>query len=123
MPVTALDHYHIDTTDLDGRIAFYQDALGVTRSKCPAFDIPGAWICVNKRAVRHINEVDEAQTGHMGAVDRRAIEAEDFERMCDRHRRYRKSHEVVDSRPKRPLREIYLRHPNSGRIDFGIRGA
>jgi len=123
MPVRGLDHYHIDTRDLAGTIAFYRDVLGMTLGDRPAFDIPGAWMCANGQAVIHVNEVGDPKASETGPVDHVAFEAEDFESMCDRLRRLGVSYEVVDSRRKRPLRQIYLRDPNSVRIELGFRGA
>ena len=123
MPVRGLYHCHIDTRDLAGTIAFYQDVLGMTLGNRPAFDVPGAWMCVKGHAVIHVNEVEEAKAGETGPVDHVAFEADDFDCMCERLRRLGVSYEVVDSRPKRPLRQIYLRDPNSVRIELGFRGA
>jgi catechol 2,3-dioxygenase-like lactoylglutathione lyase family enzyme len=123
MPVTELGHYHIDTRDLAGTINLCRDVFGMTLGSRPTFGIPSAWMCINGRAVILVNEVAGAKAGETGPVDHVAFEAEAFESKCERLRQFGTSYDVVGSRPKGPLRQIYLRDPNSFYIELGFQGA
>jgi catechol 2,3-dioxygenase-like lactoylglutathione lyase family enzyme len=119
--MTSLDHFNIETVELGATVAFYRDLLGMTLGDRPDVGIPGAWMCIGHRAVIHINEVDESQVAKTGAIDHVAFEAEDFDRMVERLQQAGQAHDMVDSRPKLPLRQLYVLDPNRIRIELNFR--
>ncbi len=42
MPVEMLDHYTINTADVDTSVSFYVDVLGLRLGERPPFTFPGA---------------------------------------------------------------------------------
>jgi len=80
--LTSLDHYNVETVELDATVTFYQDVLDMTLGNRPALDIKGAWMCVSGHPVVHVNEVSETRAAPTGAIDHVAFEADDFDGMC-----------------------------------------
>lgn len=84
MPVTALDHYTIGTSDLERAVAFYEGAIGLRRGARPAFDFPGAWLYAGERPIVHLFVGDGAGTGRTGALDHIAFAARDLDATVQR---------------------------------------
>lgn len=123
MFLSSLDHYNIETADLDGTVSFYRDVLDMTLGDRPPLDVKGAWLCIDGHAVVHVNEVSEDRAARTGAIDHVAFEAQDFEGLSRRLDRLGLPYETVDSRPRLPLRQIYLFDPNQIRLELNFRAA
>jgi len=123
MFLSSLDHYNIETIDLDGTISFYRDVLGMTLGDRPPLDVKGAWLCIDGHAVVHVNEVGESCAAPTGAINHVAFEAQDFEGLCARLDDLSIPYDTVDSRPRMPLRQVYLFDPNQIRLELNFRGA
>jgi catechol 2,3-dioxygenase-like lactoylglutathione lyase family enzyme len=92
MAIRAIDHVNIVTTDLEGTVAFYAEAIGLERGWRPDFSFPGAWLYAGERPVIHL-AVGERAAGFAaadagvsgtGPLDHVAFDAEDFEGTRDR---------------------------------------
>ena len=60
MPITALDHVNLRTTQLDTMIAWYRDITGLTPGQRPNFPFRGAWLYAGEHAVVHLVEIEGA---------------------------------------------------------------
>ncbi|WP_033289748.1 VOC family protein [Amycolatopsis jejuensis] len=123
MFLTSLDHYNIETADLGGTISFYRDVLGMTLGDRPALDVKGAWLCIGGHAVVHVNEVGEDRAARTGPIDHVAFEAQDFDGLRARLDELGIPYDTVDSRPRLPLRQVYLFDPSKIRLELNFRGA
>ncbi|ATY11236.1 glyoxalase [Amycolatopsis sp. AA4] len=122
MFLNSLDHYNIETDNLGSTVSFYRDVLGMTLGDRPALEVKGAWLCIAGHAVVHVNEVGENRVARTGPIDHVAFEAQDFEGLCRRLDELRIPYDTVDSRPRLPLRQVYVFDPNLIRLELNFRG-
>ncbi|MEX0809857.1 MAG: VOC family protein [Dongiaceae bacterium] len=124
MPVTALDHYTIGTSDLGRSVAFYESAIGLKSGPRPPFDFPGAWLYAGERPIVHLFVADaanEANRGapHTGAFDHIAFTARDIEatvkRLDARGIAYRRQ-----TVPGRAAQQLFLTDPDGIRIELNF---
>jgi catechol 2,3-dioxygenase-like lactoylglutathione lyase family enzyme len=121
MGLHSLDHYNVETAVLEATVTFYREGLGMTLGNRPDVPIPGAWLCVAGYPVVHVNLVPGRPAESTGAVGHVAFEATDFDGLCDRLDRAGIAYNVVDSRPRLRLRQIYVRDPNDIQIELNVR--
>lgn len=69
MPLEALDHYTVKTTDIDATAKFYEDVLGMQRGPMPTRDFPILWLYVGDKPVLHIVGRDEVDATDGGLID------------------------------------------------------
>jgi catechol 2,3-dioxygenase-like lactoylglutathione lyase family enzyme len=84
MTVQALNHYNVQTTDLEATRAFYEKVLGFKIGPRPNFDFPGYWLYCGEMPVVHLTGGHRARTDNpadTGNFDHIAFTAEDFEGM------------------------------------------
>ncbi len=77
MPLTALDHYTIRTSDLDRAVRFYAEILGLESGARPPFRFAGAWLYCDGRPVVHLAVRGQKAGGETGALDHLAFRADD----------------------------------------------
>ena len=53
MPLTHLEHFLIQTEDLDGTVAWYTDVLGMEQGPHPDFKMPVRWLYLGDEPVLH----------------------------------------------------------------------
>jgi catechol 2,3-dioxygenase-like lactoylglutathione lyase family enzyme len=56
MPLHHLQHFLIQTADLDGTVAWYEDILGLKSGPHPDFKFPVAWLYIGDDDVLHLTE-------------------------------------------------------------------
>ncbi len=121
MPLTALDHYTIRTSDLDRAVRFYAEILGLESGARPPFRFPGAWLYCDGRPVVHLVQRGQKAGGETGAIDHLAFRADglaDFTRhLAERGVAFEES-EV----PGLGLRQVFLRDPDGVRIEVNFPG-
>ena len=121
MPLSALDHYTIRTSDLDRSVRFYAEILGLESGARPPFRFPGAWLYCDGRPVVHLAQRGPKAGAETGAVDHVAFRADglaDFTRhLADRGVAYEQS-EV----PGLGLHQVFLRDPDGVRIEVNFPG-
>ncbi len=121
VPLTALDHYTIRTSDLDRSVRFYSEILGLESGARPPFRFPGAWLYCDGRPVVHLVQRGQKAGGETGAVDHLAFRADglaDFTRhLAERGVAFEES-EV----PGLGLHQVFLRDPDGVRIEVNFPG-
>ncbi len=121
MPLTALDHYTIRTSDLDRSVRFYAEILGLESGARPPFRFPGAWLYCDGRPVVHLVQRGQKAGGETGAVDHLAFRANglaDFTRhLAERGVVFEES-EV----PGLGLHQVFLSDPDGVRIEVNFPG-
>ncbi len=120
MALSALDHYTINTADLDASVAFYTEILGLAEGPRPAFDSPGAWLyCGNRPAVHLVTggARNDAGTGAIDHVAFRASGLNDYRaRLKERGIAYRER-----DVPGQPLHQLFLTDPDGITIEINFR--
>jgi len=118
MTVSALDHYTINTADLDASVAFYTGILGLADGPRPAFDGPGAWLYCDDRPVVHlIGGGKDTGTGVIDHVAFRASGLADYiTRLDERGIAYRER-----DVPGQPLHQLFLTDPDGITIEINFR--
>jgi len=124
MALTSLDHYNLETSELEKTIQFYESALGMTQGERPPFEdgTEGAWLCINGHAVVHVNRIEESKAGRTGAIGHQVFDADDFDGTVTHLQNLKVDFDAVDSRPAIPLRQLYLTDPNQVLIELNFRG-
>ena len=127
MAIKSLDHYNIQTAQLERTIEFYVEVLGFSRGHRPGVRGTGAWLYADGRPYVHINVIDDDLTGPTGSIHHVAFETAnepgDFEAMQAKLTENGLSFEVNDSRLRLPLRQLFLHDPNGIRIELNYRDA
>lgn len=75
MAITSLDHYTINTLDLDATIRFYVEVMGFENGERPPFSFPGAWLYCEGRPVVHLIGGKAPDGAGAGAIDHIAFRA------------------------------------------------
>jgi len=84
MAVQALNHYNVQTTDLESTREFYEKVLGFKAGPRPNFEFPGYWLYCGDMPVVHLSGGWRARTDKpkdTGNFDHVAFTAGDFEGM------------------------------------------
>jgi catechol 2,3-dioxygenase-like lactoylglutathione lyase family enzyme len=118
MNVIGLDHYTINTGDLDASIAFYETALGLRNGDRPAFTFPGAWLYCGGSPVVHLVGGRESKAG-TGVVDHVAFHANglpDFIQHLREHAVPFRERDTPDGR----LHQVFLEDPNGVTIELNF---
>lgn len=127
MLVKSLDHYNIQTAHLERTVEFYVDVLGFSNGHRPGVRGTGAWLYSDGSPYVHINAIDDDMTGPTGPIHHVAFEMAnepgDFDAMQAKLAELGLLLEVNDSRPRMPLRQIFLHDPNGIRLELNYRDA
>ena len=123
MAVQALNHFNVQTTDLEQTRAFYERVLGFTVGPRPDFDFPGYWLYCGEQAVVHLVPrsagIGAGPGDTTGNFDHVAFVADDFEGMRDRFKRMGLSFRENEV-PGIRLRQLFLRDPNTVMIEINF---
>lgn len=127
MTIKSLDHYNIQTAQLDRTVDFYVEILGFSKGYRPGVRGTGAWLYAGGSPYVHINVIDEDLTGPTGSINHVAFEMAnepgDLESMQARLATYGLPFELNDSRPRLPLCQIFVEDPNGIRLELNYRDA
>lgn len=127
MLVKSLDHYNIQTAELERTVEFYVDVLGFSKGYRPGVRGTGAWLYSGGCPYVHINVIDDDVAGPTGPIHHVAFEMAnepgDFEAMQAKLAEQGLLLEVNDSRPRIALRQIFLHDPNGIRLELNYRDA
>ena len=70
MPLTKLDHFLVQTLDIEKTCAWYEDVLGMTRGFTPDFRFPVQWMYIGEQDVVHITgggkDITENRKAYLG---------------------------------------------------------
>ncbi len=120
MAVSALDHYTINTADLDASVTFYTEILGLADGPRPAFDTPGAWLYCGDRPAVHLVTGGAGKDSGTGAIDHVAFRAsglDDYRTRLDEHGIAYRERDV----PGQPLHQLFLTDPDGITIEINFR--
>ncbi len=135
MPLTALEHYLVITTDLQATQRFYCEALGMRLGPRPPLGFPGCWLYVGEVPCIHVAEW-RTYTAHSverglpvsspapgtGPVDHIAFNAAHYEEVLARLARCGVEASRNDS-PDGKLRQLFVTDPNGVKIELNFREA
>lgn len=76
MPVTAMNHFTILTSDVPRTVAFYRDLLGLTDGPRPPLEFPGAWLYAGGAPILHVVGGRPAEELRSGVIDHMAFSAQ-----------------------------------------------
>lgn len=120
MALSALDHYTINTADLDASVAFYTKILGLKDGPRPAFVSSGAWLYCGDRPVVHLVTGGAGKDKGTGAIDHVAFRAS---RLDDHRARLKERGIAYRERdvPGQPLHQIFLTDPDGITVEINFR--
>ena len=78
MPLHALDHYTVKTTDVEATARCYEDVFGMEGGPMPELDFPTLWLYAGNKPVLHFIERDEVTETDGGLIDHVAFRATDY---------------------------------------------
>ncbi len=120
MAISALDHYTINTADLDASVTFYTEILGLADGPGPASDAPGAWLYCGDRPVVHLVGGGARKDTGTGAIDHVAFRASGLDdyraRLNERGIAFRER-----DVPGQPLHQLFLADPDGVTIEINFR--
>lgn len=133
MPLTKIDHYLVQTDDIEKTADWYEKALGLERGSTPDFKFPVVWMYIGDSPVVHITQGGEnisknrmaylgqqsTETHGSGAVDHIAFHATGLREMMARLRERGedfKERQVDDA----GLYQLFLFDPNGVKIELNF---
>ena len=121
MAVAGLDHYTINTLDLEATIRFYVEVLGFENGERPPFSFPGAWLYCQGRPVVHLVGGKAPEEPGSGAIDHVAFRAGG---LGDFIRRFEDLGIPYSERdvPGSNLHQVFLSDPNGISVEINFAG-
>ena len=116
--VKALDHFTILTNRLAETVDFFVDVLGLENrpEDRPAFQVQGAWLWLEDRALVHLIEIDADKGSANGSFDHVAFRTENFDALVDKLSSMGVEHSVADQ-PQTRLRQLFFDDPNGVKLE------
>ena len=121
MPIEALDHYNICTSDLDRARRFYSDVVGLRDGERPPFGRPGAWMYLGEQAVVHISTSRTPASRKSDAFDHVAFRAQGLDETRARLRAHG-VHFQEFAVPENDLHQVFFRDPDGTEIELIFSG-
>lgn len=122
MGLANLDHYNINTSDVERSVRFYEDVLGLRKGARPDFGIPGAWLYLGETAVLHLIADEESGKTGSGAIDHVAFRATGFDEMrSNLEKRKIKFSEMAV--PDFNVRQIFVHDPDGVKVELNFFGS
>ena len=84
MPITAMNHFTVLTSDLPATTAFYVDLLGLHEGFRPDLGFPGAWLYAGDQAILHVVAGRGMPHSPRGVIDHMAFSAHDLRAVAAR---------------------------------------
>ena len=119
MAVQTLDHFTINTADLDRSVDFYTNVLGLRNGDRPAFQFPGAWLYCGDRPVVHLIGGEGRASKGTGTLDHVAFRATDLPIYRERLRA-REAEFTERDVPGMPLHQVFLEDPDGVTIELNF---
>ena len=136
MPLTRLEHFLIQTADIDKTCDWYDNALGLKRGPTPDFKFPVQWLYIGKQDVLHVTEggagTSENRKRYLGqqsdalagsgVIDHVAFRATGLPEMLDHLRRAKipYTQRMVNDQG---LFQLFLLDPNGVKIELNFANA
>lgn len=119
MAVQTLDHFTINTADLDRSVEFYTNVLGLRDGDRPAFQFPGAWLYCGDRPVVHLIGGEGHTSKGTGTLDHVAFRASDLPIYRERLQA-REAEFTERDVPGMPLHQVFLEDPDGVTIELNF---
>ena len=113
-----INHVNIRTKDLAGSIAFYTEALGLTKGNRPDFGFPGAWLYDGTKAAVHLNETAEEAGNVDNAMDHVAFAVDRLDEALSRLDRLGIPYSRPRAIPGSEIRQCFAKDPNGVTIEL-----
>jgi catechol 2,3-dioxygenase-like lactoylglutathione lyase family enzyme len=122
MPVSALDHYNVVTSDLAVTRRFYREIVGLRDGERPPFGRAGAWMYLGDHPILHISTGRAPTSRKSDAYDHVAFRAYDLEgtRAILRGKGIYFEEYAV---PDRNMHQVFFRDPDGAEIELIFSGA
>jgi len=122
MPVSALDHYNVVTSDLEATRRFYREVVGLRDGERPPFGRAGAWMYLDGHPILHISTGRAPTSRQSDAYDHVAFRAHDLEgtRTLLREKNVHFQEFAV---PDRNMHQVFFRDPDGAEIELIFTGA
>ncbi len=121
MALQHLEHYTVNTDDVDATVAFYEEVLGLSTGPRPPFEFPGAWIYCGDIPVVHLigdKTLEERDTGTLDHVAFRGSGVVDFVANLDKLGIPYRERDV----PATDLHQVFVDDQNGVTIEINFRG-
>jgi catechol 2,3-dioxygenase-like lactoylglutathione lyase family enzyme len=136
MGLQHLQHFLIQTKDLEGTTRWYEDVLGMKRGPHPKFPFPVEWIYIGDQDVLHLTEggdnVSDSRMQYLGqssqathgsgVVDHVAFRADGLKDMLD-HLRARSIEFTTRQVDAAGLFQIFVTDPNGVKVELNFENA
>jgi catechol 2,3-dioxygenase-like lactoylglutathione lyase family enzyme len=113
-----LHHVNILAKDLDATIAFYVEAIGLSKGDRPPFGFPGAWLYDGARPAIHLNHVAEAPAAATAAVDHVAFAYDALDEALARLDRLNLTYSRPRLVPGTAIRQCFTKDPNGVTVEL-----
>ncbi len=121
MAITTLDHYTINTLDLDATIRFYVEVMGFENGERPAFSFPGAWLYCEGQPIVHLIGGRAPEEAGTGTIDHIAFRAGDLAGFVGRLEDGDVPYSERDV-PGGGIHQVFLSDPNGITIEINFPG-
>ncbi|HKN30854.1 MAG TPA: VOC family protein [Roseiarcus sp.] len=113
-----LHHVNILTEDLEATVAFYVEAIGLTKGDRPPFSFPGAWLYDGARPAVHLNLASEAPASATAAVDHVAFAYDALDEALARLDRLKLRYTPPKPVPGTAIRQCFVKDPNGVTVEL-----
>jgi catechol 2,3-dioxygenase-like lactoylglutathione lyase family enzyme len=117
MPISAMNHFTVLTTDLDATNAFYVDLLGLSVGFRPDLGFDGAWLYAGGQAILHVVAGRGVPANPRGVIDHMAFSAHDLRavtaRLTERGIKY-----DLRRLPTTGAWQLFCIDPNGARVEL-----
>jgi catechol 2,3-dioxygenase-like lactoylglutathione lyase family enzyme len=117
MPIR-IHHVNIRTKELERSIAFYTEALGLTKGYRPDFSFRGAWLYDGERPAVHLNESAEDHANSDNALDHVAFAVDRLDDVLSRLDRLGIRYAGLHNVPGSDIRQCFVKDPNGVTIEL-----
>jgi catechol 2,3-dioxygenase-like lactoylglutathione lyase family enzyme len=122
MPISALDHYNVVTSDLEITRRFYREVVGLHDGERPPFGRAGAWMYLDGHPILHISTGRAPTSRKSDAYDHVAFRAYDL-KGTRALLREKGVHFQEFGVPDRNMHQVFFRDPDGAEIELIFSGA
>ena len=113
-----IHHVNIRTNDLARSVAFYTEALGLTKGSRPDFGFNGAWLYDGTKAAVHLNETAEEVGNLDNAMDHVAFAVDRLDQVLSRLDRLGVSYAGLRPISGSDIRQCFVKDPNGVTVEL-----
>jgi catechol 2,3-dioxygenase-like lactoylglutathione lyase family enzyme len=113
-PSAPREHF---TKDLEATVAFYVEAVGLTKGERPPFGFPGAWLYDGALPAVHLTLAAEPRAGAAAAVDHVAFAYDALDQALARLDRLNMRYTPPKHVPGTSIRQCFVKDPNGVTVE------